>query len=41
MVEYQRSVGPGSKVSLAGKKCDRCGYVQLDSDEDVWAAVGL
>jgi len=42
MVEYQRKVGQAAKeVSLVGRKCDRCGYTQLDSDDDVWSAVGL
>ncbi|MDA4128408.1 MAG: hypothetical protein OK422_02965 [Thaumarchaeota archaeon] len=42
MLEYERMVGGGAnKVSLTGKRCDRCGYTELDSDEDVWSAVGL
>jgi hypothetical protein len=42
MVEYDRKIGTGSKqVTLVGRKCERCGYTQLDSDDDVWSAVGL
>jgi hypothetical protein len=43
MVEYERRVGPAAQkgVTLRGKKCDMCGYTQLDSDDDVWSAVGL
>lgn len=42
MVLYERKVGEGTRVAIiSGSKCDRCGYVQLDNDEDVWSAVGL
>ena len=42
MVEYRRQVGSGvNETSLTGKMCDRCGYIELDSDEDIWSAVGL
>jgi hypothetical protein len=42
MIEYERKVGSGQKeATLIGRKCERCGYTQLDSDDDVWAAVGL
>jgi hypothetical protein len=42
MVEYQRKILAGGKeVALTGRKCDRCGFTQLDSDDDVWSAVGL
>jgi len=42
MVEYQRKVLAGGKATtLTGRKCDRCGFTQLDSDDDVWSAVGL
>ncbi len=42
MVEYERKVGTGGKEALlVGRKCDRCGFYQLDSDDDVWSAVGL
>jgi len=39
MAEYQRQVGKGT--TIMGKRCDRCGYTELDSDDDVWSAVGL
>ncbi|MGD0636471.1 MAG: hypothetical protein ABSA72_00325 [Nitrososphaerales archaeon] len=42
MIEYERKVGSvGKGTTLVGRKCERCGYTQLDSDDDVWAAVGL
>jgi uncharacterized OB-fold protein len=42
MVEYQKKLPTGLKESvLIGRKCDRCGYTQLDNDDDVWAAAGL
>ena len=42
MVEYERSIlAGGKKAVLKGTKCDRCGFTQLDSDDDVWSAVGL
>jgi uncharacterized OB-fold protein len=42
MVEYEKKISTGTKqTSLMGRKCDRCGYTQLDNDDDVWAAAGL
>ena len=42
MVEYERKVLAGGKAArLTGRKCDRCGFTQLDNDDDVWSAVGL
>lgn len=42
MVEYQRRLGEGSNTAeIIGRKCDRCGFTELDNDDDVWAAVGL
>jgi predicted nucleic-acid-binding Zn-ribbon protein len=42
MAEYQRKISSGAKETfLTGRKCDRCGYTELDSDDDVWSAVGL
>lgn len=42
MVAYEKRVGDPSRPSvIMGSKCDRCGYVQLDNDDDVWSAVGL
>jgi hypothetical protein len=42
MVEYEKKISTGTKqTSLIGRKCDRCGYTQLDNDDDVWAAAGL
>ena len=42
MIEYERKIGSGPKETiLMGRKCERCGYTQLDSDDDVWSAVGM
>jgi hypothetical protein len=42
MVEYERRILSGEKeVVLRGRKCDRCGFTQLDNDDEVWSAVGL
>jgi predicted Zn-ribbon and HTH transcriptional regulator len=42
MVEYERKIlSRGKEVLLKGRKCDRCGFTQLDNDDDVWSAVGL
>lgn len=42
MVEYQKKIASGTKETiLTGRKCDRCGYTLLDSDDDVWGAAGL
>jgi uncharacterized OB-fold protein len=42
MVEYRRTLGGGEKTAeIVGTRCERCGYTQLDNDDDVWAAVGL
>ncbi|MDV3293666.1 MAG: hypothetical protein LYZ70_05295 [Nitrososphaerales archaeon] len=42
MVEYRRRIESGSKTAeIAGKRCDRCGFTELDNDEDIWASVGL
>jgi hypothetical protein len=42
MVEYERKVLAGGKTAvLSGRRCDRCGFTELDSDDDVWSAVGL
>lgn len=42
MQEYTRTFSNGDKKStIVGKKCDRCGYIALDSDDDIWSVVGL
>ena len=42
MVEYRRQVGNGQKTAvLEGRRCERCGFTQLDNDEDIWSSVGL
>jgi len=41
MQEYERKISFGVKgARLVGRRCDRCGYTELDSDDDVWSAVG-
>ena len=41
MVAYEKKVGAGALARIAGRRCERCGYTELDNDEDVWSAVGL
>jgi predicted nucleic-acid-binding Zn-ribbon protein len=42
MQEYQKTISRGGKEStIFGRKCDRCGYIELDSDDDIWSVVGL
>lgn len=42
MVLYEKNVGETPNgVAIRAQKCDRCGYVQLDDDDEVWSAVGL
>jgi len=42
LVEYERTMLNGDKKTrILGRKCDRCGYTQLDSDDDIWSIVGL
>jgi uncharacterized OB-fold protein len=42
MMEYSKQVGGSERAAtIVGTRCDRCGYIQLDNDDDVWSAVGL
>jgi hypothetical protein len=43
MLQYERKITTtkGTTTTLTGRKCDRCGFTELDSDDDVWSAVGL
>lgn len=42
MEEYQRKLGEGDRQTwIKGSVCSRCGYVELENDEDVWSVVGL
>jgi len=41
MQEYVRQTGPGGNATVRGTRCDRCGFVLLDNDDDIWSAVGL
>ena len=42
MLEYERTiVNGGKKTVIRGTKCERCGYIQMDRDDDIWSVVGL
>ena len=42
MLEYEKDLSlAGKKSKIVGRRCERCGYIQLDNDDDVWAIVGL
>lgn len=34
-------VNKGNEAKIVGSKCDRCGWIKLDDDGDVWSIVGL
>ena len=42
LVEYQRRVGSGdNSATIKGTQCDRCGFTEVENDQDIWSAVGL
>jgi len=41
MESYEKKLGPDGKAAITGTRCNVCGFVLLDNDDDVWAAVGL
>jgi hypothetical protein len=41
MVQYEKALGPEAKAKVTGTRCERCGFILLDNDDDIWAAVGL
>jgi uncharacterized OB-fold protein len=42
MLPYERMfVRSGKEAKITGTKCDRCGWIKLDDDGDVWSIVGL
>jgi hypothetical protein len=41
MERYEKKLGPEGKAVITGTKCSTCGFVLLDSDEGIWAALGL
>ncbi len=42
MEEYSRTIkSKEHETTIVGRKCSLCGYTQLDSDDDIWSAVGL
>jgi hypothetical protein len=41
MLEYERKVGvEGKMATLTGLRCERCGFVLLSNDDDIWSSVG-
>lgn len=42
MEQYRKIMKRGEReVSIMGRKCSRCGYINLDDEDDVWSIVGL
>jgi hypothetical protein len=42
MMAYERKIGRDENaVTIKGTRCERCGFVSLNNDDDVWSAVGL
>ena len=41
MLPYTRTVMGDKPAVIAGKRCERCGFVLLDDDGGIWSAVGL
>lgn len=42
MEQFQRLMKNGEReIQIRGKKCSRCGYIQINDDDDVWSIVGL
>ena len=41
MEPYEKKLGPGGKTTITGTTCSVCGFVLLDNDDDVWAALGF
>lgn len=42
MLEYEKTFDSnGKRAKILGRKCERCGHIKLDNDEDIWSIVGL
>jgi hypothetical protein len=41
MEAYEKKLGPNPKAAIRGTRCNVCGLVLLENDEDVWSAFGL
>jgi hypothetical protein len=41
MEPYEKKLGPGAKAVITGTRCSVCGFVLLDNDDEVWAALEL
>jgi uncharacterized Zn finger protein (UPF0148 family) len=42
MLYYEKvMMNQGKEAKIVGNKCDRCGWIKLDDDGDVWSVVGL
>jgi len=42
MEDYERvMVNRGKEVRIKGAKCNRCGWIRMNDDGDVWPIVGL
>ena len=40
MVQYSKTIPGKQPAAITGTRCDRCGFVLLDNDDDIWSAVG-
>ncbi len=42
MLPYERKItNRGKEAKIVGLKCDNCGWIKLNDDDDVWSIVGL
>ena len=42
MEPYQRMMRKDElEITIQGRKCNRCGYIRINDDGDVWSIVGL
>ena len=38
MLPYEKTIGREKPVTIRGARCERCGFTELDNDEEVWSA---